>query len=286
MVNHFATLLLNHAGEDKSPDNKSYFIAHEYLPLTLPSALRDFYYLLFPQNSSFYYKQFLCYCFLRVIQATHMQDHLLKHDNRLTYDLDDLNEYFRLNRISVPTASSAAFNLIVLGKYAALLENNYYFNSYTVLQNGNLPEVFVYSDVDKVFLKKDKTSTSRLQQMSIPLEISTFNLTKAVAVGTTGLSFVLTGDFQNSLTAGRFTDTVDKSWNFIVESPFTFEFVDFYKRLLARDTMVARMINYGENKNTSYLNLWNNHFNEAYKFSGLLNLYIDKVHDVWGKNQT
>jgi len=55
---------------------------------------------------------------------------------------------------------------------------------------------------------------------------------------------------------------------------------------MAKDTLIARMINYGENKEPSYLNFWNNHFNEAYKFSGLLNLYMEKVHDIWVKNQT
>jgi hypothetical protein len=299
MVNHYASLLLNLDGEDKISENKSYFTAHNYSYMALPSALRDFHNLLFPQASSFYYKQFLCYCFLRVLHSANMQNDITKYDTRITYNLDDLKEYFRLNRISTPTTSNPSFNLTVLGNYSVVGANNYYFNSYTIMQAGSLPEVYVYSDVDKVFLKKDKISLVKSDDMRIPLiptsslsgvppiggDYIPYRMTKAVPIGTTGLSFVLMGNFDDNPLPGKFTDTADKYWNFIVESPFIFEFVEFFKKLLMRDTVVARMINYGDT-DTSYLNLFSNHFNEAYRFSGLLNLYVEKVNELWVRNQT
>ena len=286
MVNHYATLLLNLPGEERATENKSYFTAHEYSPVVLPGALRDFHQLLFPASSSFYYRQFLCYCYLRVLHATNGQADILKYDPRTTYSLDTLKEYFRLTRQSNPTTSNPAFNLLIMGKYTNTYANNYYYNSYSVVQNGNLPEVFVYSEIDKVFLKNDKTSISKTDEMRIPLTLSSNNLTRGIPLGGTGLSFALAGDFSPENVSEGFTATTNKTWNFIVESPFIFEFIEFYKRVMAKDTLVARMINYGENKEISYLNYWNNHFNEAYKFSGLLNLYIDKVHEIWVKNQT
>lgn len=300
MVNHYTSLLLNLAGENRVPENKSYFTSHNYNPVELPSALRDFNNLLFPQTSSFYYKQFLCYCFLRVLYSANMQNEIVKYDNRITYDLDELKEYFRLNRISTPTTSNPNFNLTLIGKYSVIGVNNYYFNSYTVMQAGNLPEVYLYSDVDKLFLKNDKTSIVKTDDMRIFLipvasnpgqfspvggDYIPYRMTKAVPVGTTGLSFVLIGNFDDTPTPGKFTDTADKYWNFIVESPFTFEFIEFFRKLILRDTVVARMINYG-NTSTSNLNLFDNHYNEAYKFSGLLNLYIEKVNELWARNQT
>lgn len=286
MVNHYATLLLNLAGENHDPENKSYFTAHEYIPLVLPGALRDFHQILFPAGSSFYYRQFLCYCYLRVLHAANRHADILKYDTRTTYDLDTLKEYFRLNRQSNPTTSNPAFNLLLMGKYINVYSSSYYFNSYSVIQNENFPEVFVYSEIDKVFLKNDKTGVAKTEDMRIPLQFASNNLTKAIPLGGTGLSFSLAGDFSQENISNRFTDTANKTWKFIVESPFVFEFIEFYQRAMAKDTLIARMINYGENKEPSYLNLWNNHFNEAYKFSGLLNLYMEKVHDIWVKNQT
>lgn len=302
MVNHYASLLLNLAGENKIAENKSYFTDHNYNQLELPSALKEFQNLLFPPGSSFYYRQFLCYCFLRVLHSANMQQEIIKYDKRISYDLDSLKEYFRLKRSSVPTTSNPNFTLTLLGEYSLTGANNYYFNSYTITQNGTLPEVFVYSDVDKIFLKKDKTSPIKADDMSIPLTPASslsaggnfyaggdyvpYRMTKAVPIGTTGLSFVLLGNFDDSVLSGfKFTDTADKYWNFIVESPFIFEFMYFFNKLIMRDTVVVRMINYGE-ADTTNLNIFNNHYNEAYRFSGLLNLYIEKVNLLWGRNQT
>jgi hypothetical protein len=298
MVNHYASLLLNLAGENKNPQNKSYFTAHDYIPLELPPALEDFHSLLFPKNSSFYYKQFLCYCFLRVMQSTNLQEAVLKYDNRITYDLDALNEYFRLKRISTPTSSNPAFRLYLLGEYLNLGVNNYYYNSYTITQNENFPEVFVYSDIDKLFLNRDKTSLTKSEDMRIHLRTPAtphipqggrvvHRNTLGEAVGTTGLSFVITGNFDTgpSQDIARFTSTSNKYWNFIVESPFMFEFIPFFSSLSVRETLIARMIDYGASSEGTYLNLWQHHFNEAYKFSGLLNLFMEKVNDLWLKNQ-
>jgi len=299
MVNHYASLLLNLPGENRLTENKSYFTDHNYSALDLPSALKDFYNILFPPGSSFYYRQFLCYCFLRVLHSANMQKEITKYDNRISYDLDLLKEYFRLKRSSVPTTSNPNFTLTLLGDYSVTGANNYYFNSYTITQNGALPEVYVYSDVDKVFLKKDKTSPVKNDDMRIPLTPSSslssgnlyiggdyipYRMTKAVPVGNTGLSFVLMGNFDDSPAPGKFTDTSDKYWNFIVESPFIFEFIDFFNKLVIRDTVIARMIKY-ENTNITNLNIFNNHYNEAYRFSALLNLYIEKLNDIWDRNR-
>ena len=291
MVNHYASLLLNLAGEKYVSENKSYFTGYDYSPIELPLALQQFYYSLFPRESSFYYKQFLCYCFLRILDSVNMYSDVIKYDPRVTYDLDDLKEYFRLNRISSPTTSNFAFNLVVLGKYEIKQSNNYYFNSYTVEQNEFLPEVYVYSDVDKVFLKNEKQSAIKSDDMRIPLFIAPTkgstpaSMTQSVPVGNTGLSFVLTGNFSSLPGEGKFTQTANKYWNFIVESPFTFEFIEFFNQLTRKESSIARMINYGEAKTPTNLNIWMNHFNEAYRFAGLLNMFIEKVNTEWLKQQ-
>jgi hypothetical protein len=104
-------------------------------------------------------------------------------------------------------------------------------------------------------------------------------------VGNTGLSFVLTGNFSSLPGEGKFTQTANKYWNFIVESPFTFEFIEFFNQLTRKESSIARMINYGEAKTPTNLNIWMNHFNEAYRFAGLLNMFIEKVNTEWLKQQ-
>ncbi len=277
MVNHYASLLLNLPGE-LAGGERSYFTSRNYSPVILPPQLQSFYAKLFPEGTSYYHKQFLCYAYLRLIASTNITSGVLGYDSRVTYDLDKLQEYFRLRRVSSPTSTSFDYSLIVFGEYTQLRQNSYYYNLYSIRQVDNLPEVLIYSEIDKVYLRGKEEQTSPAATMRIPIDTEgeNANLTSEIPVGETGLYFRITGPLES------FTATRDKVWTFMAESPFSFDFPNFIKNLKHMEPMVDRMIAYGRQKEDSAdLNIWNRHFNDVYRFTGLLNLYIDKVNDLW-----
>jgi len=283
MVNQYASLLLNEAGENINPENKSYFTARNYTPITLPTQLKRVHEILFPRDSSFYHRQFLCYSYLKLIEGTRSYKLFDSFDKRITYDLNKLEEYFRVARISAPISSDVNFNLLVLGSPAEEYKKNYYFETYTIKQIGSMPAICIYRDNDKVFINKDKTSSYLHGAFEIQLELAanSSTQTKEIDLGNTGLTFLINGKLSD------FTHTKDKYWNFIVESPMIFEFYEIYASLkrqagltedfFKHEETVADRENYG---------VWSRHFNSLYAFSALLNTYVDKVDRLWQKQAT
>ena len=283
MVNHYASLLLNEAGENINPENKSYFIARNYAPIILPSQLKKVHDVLFPIDSSCYHKQFLCSSYLKIIEGARSYKVFESLDSRVTYDLSKLEEYFRVARISAPISSSVDFNLLVFGTPAEEYKKNYYFETYTIKQIGSTPAVYIYRDNDKIYINKDKESNYLYGAFEIPLELATNSTTqtKEIALGNTGLTFVINGKMSD------FTHTKDKYWNFIVESPMIFEFYEVYNNLKRQASLTEAFFKYEEtNEDKENYTIWSKHFNTLYAFSALLNTYVDKVDRLWQKQAT
>jgi hemolysin activation/secretion protein len=99
-------------------------------------------------------------------------------------------------------------------------------------------------------------------------------------MGDTGLSVTLTGDFNN-LTTG-FTKTSNKRWSFIAEAPFSFDMGEKINNLNIKYRHVERMFEYNRNScNSTYENMWNQHFNDTYKLTGLLLAYVERMNLLW-----
>jgi hypothetical protein len=276
MVNHYASLLLNLPGENTPGGVRSYLVNKDYLPVNLPVNLKQFYSILFPDGVSDYQKQFLCFAYLRILESTGLTDLVYSMDPRVTYDLDKLTEYFRISQISTPTATDGNFNLSVSGTFTPSIKNNYYYNSFTVTQQGYDSSLVVRSDIDKVYLNGNITRDNVSTDVTIPINYSSSGgMTDSIAVGGTGLSFVITGPIQ------LFTQTANKSWNFIAEAPFIFNFPAIFKTLQTRQNTIDYMLKYSQpSPDMTNENIWNNHFNDLYKFAGLLNCYVARVNSL------
>jgi len=276
MVNQYASLLLNLPGENKEGGEKSYFINRDYSPVTLPVNLAQFYSILFPSGTSNYQKHFLCYSYLRILESTGLTDVLYSLDSRVTYDLNELKEYFRINLVSTPTTTNINFNASVSGTYVPTNKNNYYYNSFTISQVGSTANVTVRSDLDRVYFNGLKTFDSISPEAVIPVNYSGFDgMSEDIQIGGMGLSFVITGPLN------LFTQSANKSWNFIAEAPFVFDFPTFFNYLKTRQSTVDYMLGYATPDLTmTNENLWSKHFNDLYKFAGLLNCYIQRVNTL------
>jgi len=279
MVNHYATLLLNQPGEISSLGNKSYFTARNYSPLELPAPLKRVHDILFPKDVSQYYKQFLCYSYLRLLESTKNIEVMQAYDSRISYDLNELQEYYRTTRISPPTSSNFQYTLLISGKASGVSKKNYYYDAYTIKQINFLPEISIYNDTDKLYLKGGKESATFTDDFRIPLVISSsLYTTKEIALGNTGLTFILSGNL------GSFNATGNKHWNFIVEAPAVFDFNKIHENLKRNASIVEACLEYGKTVviDENY-KLWHSHFNSVYQFTGILNAYVERAHDLWLK---
>jgi hypothetical protein len=277
MVNQYASLLLNLPGQNTPEGVQSYLINHDYRPVNLPVDLSQFYNFLFPADASNYQKQFLCYNYLRLIDSTGLTGDLYKFDKRITYDLNTLTEYFRISQISKPTSSDFNFNINVTGTYTPLAQNNYYYGSFTITQLGYEPAIVIRSDIDGVYINGTDTSPSIVRAIEIPIEYGAgARISQSIPVGNTGISFNIVGPLES------FTNTPNKTWNFIAEAPFVFEFNDLFNRLATNYSLVDYVFKYGhETADASNENLWRNHFNSVYRFVGLLNAYVERVNMIY-----
>jgi hypothetical protein len=318
MVNHFATLLINldlkefnalrerylladnsdllllaQSNNDRSykialgdyyteleyMDKVSLYINRKFKKVALPEPLTKFYEMLFPAEASFHYKHFLLYSCLRLIAATVYSDDVAVYDNRLTYSLDDSIEYFRFSKIFTPAISSNAYDIIVTGQVETLENIEESKNSFIVRQVGNTPSVTVFSATQKKYYKAGKIPTQKAKDMEIPLIFQGRNSAQ-IPVGDVGLKFSFTGDMTN------FTGTANKNWRFAVQAPFNFKFQKIMQTFKIREDVVTNMLRYAEDKcNSTYSNLWLTHYNDVYRFAGLLMAYVERVNSVWLENR-
>jgi hypothetical protein len=150
-----------------------------------------------------------------------------------------------------------------------------------VRQVNNLSQVTIFSDIDKLYYNNAGFKNTPASDMNVTISqlSGSTTLTNPIYIGGTGLYFTISGPLST------FTSTSNKYWNFIAESPMVFDFPDLLKKLKQRETTVDRMLEYGTAPDDSTNeNLWRQHFNDVYKFAGLINAYVAKVNNIWDKN--
>jgi hypothetical protein len=275
MVNHYATLLLNLPGT-KAGGSASYLTARDYNKINLPNELKSFYNILFPPYISNYQAQFLAYNYLRLVQSSGLTEAITSYDSRVAYDLDALSEYFRTYKNSAVTTNNPKYNLLVVGKYTPA-NNNYYYNSFTVNQIGSTNTLTVFSNIDHLYLNGALTSQSVNSSVVLPVvqDPTSSTSSKAIPVGVTGLSFILTGNI------GSLNNYSNSTWTFTAEAPLKFSFSDTLTALKLQNSIVEQMLNYRSTGVAgSDENIWNTHFNDIYRFAGLLNCYVKKVNQL------
>jgi hypothetical protein len=311
MVNHFASLLANldmvnssiafqhytlstsHTGqglilstgnplgieelEGVPSINKDYsvLINKDYNPIILPAELQQFYNIIFHASASKHYKQFLLYCYLRLIAATDRAADVKTYDNRISYVLDDLVDFFHTPRLLVVQNPQEPFQLLVSGNFSTSTDVKSGVNHFAVRQVGNSSNILIYSLTDHLYVKQGETASMDPVNMEIALDFIG-NVSAPVTIGGTGLSITLAGDFNT------FNNTANKLWFFSAEAPLKFDLLGIVSELEACQEVVSNMLGFGRDHcNISYENMWNQHFNIVYRFAGLLLAYVERVHNVW-----
>jgi hypothetical protein len=83
------------------------------------------------------------------------------------------------------------------------------------------------------------------------------------------------------LTAGN------KIWSFSSNVPPRFDLLSKIKEIDARDYVVDNMLNFNKDHcDISYENIWRQHYNDIYRFAGLLLAYVERVNLVCQKRLT
>lgn len=259
----------------------------DYTQITLPLELQKIYSILFPPNTSTYYKHFLVYCYLRIIAAAGMSKASTVHDNRITYDLDALTDYFRFARATISESNDPSFKLLISGKIKSEETLKYYANNFVIRQIGDTNNILVFSTTQEEYYKPGKLPSKSPEGMEIPLttNITSPGVSVIIPVGDTGMYFSITGPFQEI--ENNFSTTSFKTWGFTVETPFSFDFYSKLKELETNYQAVDDMfLKYRENSNASNEYLWKQHFNSVYRFAGLLLGYVERVNRVWQSTAT
>lgn len=266
MYNQFRTLLLNlpYAGDGA-----------EHIPSTfngviLPSVLLSIYNILFPANTSRYYKNFLAQNYLQIIASAGLSDVFTTLDPRISYDIDS-NEYFKIYRTSNPIVSDVTSPIFISGQYNNIASNNYYYDNFLISQIGSSNNIVVYSTINNVYLNGINTF---LSPDNAHISV-TFNngVSEPVLIGRTGLSFTLGG-------GNTFSDGSGRTWSFIAEAPYVFNF-NAIMSALSNNPNVAALFNYHPAVDvTTYSNLFNYNFNTVYQLAGLLVAYVLKCNSL------
>jgi hypothetical protein len=202
---------------------------------------------------------------------------MLNYDTRVTYDLDQIQDYFRFTRISAPKSNDAAFRLLLRGALQPDENVQSFANTFTIAQIGNTRTVYVFSNTEKKYYKAGKTPSSNSTGMTVDLVLDTNipNITSSVAVGDTGLSFNITGPFTD------FTSTSNKFWSFTAEAPAEIDFALKIKELSTSYQALDDMFAFAKDQcNISYENMWHSHHNDIYRMAGLLLAYVERVNTV------
>ena len=316
MFNHFASLLANLDLAYTAPTQESYLLADDvanilstetgelialtdyytviersklisvlvnkdYTPIVLPIDLQRFYNVLFPENSSLYYKQFLLYTYLRIVGCTDRSEEIKKYDNRVTYNLDEITDYFRFTKVSVPRGSDPNYKIIVFGNISASMDINYFLNSFIINQVADGQRLLVFSSTQLKYYKQGKPNSGSPVNMEIDFSVQN-NISEAIPVGDTGLYFRLIGPFDSTEPSKSFGYTQNKLWTFTAETPFDLDFNKLMNEIYSYEAAVDGMLSYGRDFCTqNYENIWKTHHNTVYRLAGLLLAYVERVDFVW-----
>lgn len=265
MINQYRTLLLNQTDQGNSNE----YIASGFNAITLPTQLQQFYNLLFPTSISRYYAQFLVFCYLQILRAANQEQFVTSLDNRITYQLENINDYFLINQISVPVLSNFKFPISIFGQYQ--IDSNIAKN-YEDILISQITGIYVsiYSKTKNLYYNQQTSSSNLTSDFIIKLSSNLMNTTSdTINVSTTGLSFVIAGSLVDISSASGLT------WEFIGQAPFNFDFNAIFTSLLTNQVIVNNMLSFNPVANdSSSLNLWKLHYNPVYRFAGLLNCFV------------
>lgn len=254
MYNHFKTLLLNETFDVAEQADEQIPASFKTLPLS--GSMYAVYNLLFPVASRFY-KNFLTYNYLTLIDAAGMTGDLRRFDLRITYDLQDYTDYFRYSRISNIVYSDNRFKLTVRGKNKADTINGISQNTYQIDQVGSSNSVTIENqntgDTETIELSFDGGS-------SVPIKILN-----------TSLNFSIASPYT-------FTDSSTKQWKFMVESPYEFNFNKLFEKLLLNTANINSMLTNKPSFNTTqYEAIWRGHPGFVNRFAALLIAFVARM---------
>ena len=283
VVTSFGKLLASNASYPVegyfSRDSK--FISRNYVPIVLPTALKNFYDILFPTDSSIYFKEFLLYCYLRLISTTDQADAVARYDSRISYDLDSISDYRKPFKVNPAASSSPHYDLLVTGKTTFLNSDISNVLNFIITQIPGTSSVRIYCPERELYYKAGKAPSKLGIDMDVPIQSSSSpSSSLPVAIGDTGLSFTITGKFNDPQFG--FLAGLAKTWTFSVDLPYSFDFFKLYNDLNTRYLTVDSMLDFHDSSHdTNYRNIWNTHHNNVYKLAVLLLAYVDRVNSVW-----
>ena len=317
MVNHFASLLLNTNLSDLTPKLDTYLLGDEtdailigenspddfeittgelytsgvtevrksfklinrnYTQFTLPSALQRMYNLLFPSGCSGYYKHFLLYCYLRIVDSSDKAKDVELYDSRLTYKLSEAEDYFKVYRVRPVKSNNPDYKLSIYGRLKPAEDYSSFLQEFVVKQIDDTAYLQIVSATELKYLKQGKTPSKSVKDMETLLSLNG-DSSYPIYIGDTGLYGILSGPFQ-TVDKG-FTDSSDKIWAFSAEAPANFNFQNVYNLIKNNTVVLDDMFDFGRNLcNGSYERMWKTHYNNVYSFAGLLLAYVERVNLV------
>jgi len=319
MINHFASLLINlnlvtpeatrenyllasEEGTAVVSDIDEYIIAldnyysaiaynkqisplvyRDYARLSLPEELEAVYNILFPATASKFYKQFLLYSYLRIVGATDRAADIKIYDERITYDLNKLDNYFKAARTFEQSSTATDFNLFVTGSLtntANTLKEN---ATFVIAQISNTRSVLVFDVNSLSYRKTGRAASKSATGMDIELVVPEGSDSSApVNIEGTDLFFSIAGPFQCTGTNCGFASTSNRQWVFKAEAPFVFDFIKLTNELELNQEKITTMFNWNKDQcNVSYENMWDMHYNAVYRLAGLLLGYVERVNILW-----
>ena len=260
MLNHFRTTLLNLSFFEPSEH-----IPEEFQAKVLPQDLQKIYDKLFPPKSARFYRLFLVSCYLKLIDTVGMYDAVTALDARISYDLDT-KEYFKIHRRSnVIMSEDNNFELNVLSKFGTVTYNNYNHDTFLIEQIDDTNQIRILSRVKNLYVKdkeeyRDKEDSDAYITVTFDGDSAVSNI---ISIGQTGITFNLV-----KIGPGDFTATGDKSWEFIIESPYTFDLLSVIRQL--ETTNPFKTLNNYNAELAQFENIWESEFNPIFRFAALL----------------
>lgn len=264
-------LNINDSSITVGPANSS-FVLEDFSPVALPIQLSRFYGLLYPSGIDDAKKEFLTFCYLQLVRASGMTSLFHEGDNRISYDLSELNDFFKIKRIS-PVFSRSAYKLNVVGDLSEGAD------TFIVTQEtGN--GVSIYSSKNRTYFHPNVHDIIQSNIFTVTKDEYSPDSSKLLPVGNSGLSISFIGPIDN------FANNSERQWVFSAESPFIFDFHKLFEKFTSNERIVKDMLDYERDiLNLTNENAWNQHFNTVYRFAGLVNSYIERVTKLWEKQR-
>lgn len=92
-------------------------------------------------------------------------------------------------------------------------------------------------------------------------------------IGQTGVSFTIT-----NISNEDFITTPDKTWEFLIEAPYSFDFIALMNSLAALDPF--KVLKKYSNELDFFEEQWETHFNLLYRFAYLLIAYVTVINGL------